>query len=78
MTRKELLASFLNLPAADRASIARRIITSLDGPSEEGASAAWTAEVARRADEVHDGAVQLVDWKKSRKRMQARLKKPAE
>ncbi|MGH9365985.1 MAG: addiction module protein [Thermoanaerobaculia bacterium] len=66
----------MKLPDRDRARLAKELIASLDGPSEDGAEQAWAAEIDRRAAEVDSGAVKLLDWesvkaqtrKKSRKR----------
>ena len=62
MTTIEIRASALNLPAPERAELAHDLIASLD--AEDGdprADALWAAEIERRAREVADGKVALID-----------------
>ena len=62
MTTIEIRASALNLPAPERAELAHDLIASLD--AEDGdprADALWAAEIERRAREVADGKVTLID-----------------
>jgi putative addiction module component (TIGR02574 family) len=52
----------MNLPAAERAALARDLIASLDAEeADPRADALWAAEIERRAHEVADGNVTLVD-----------------
>jgi hypothetical protein len=53
MTTVEIRASAMNLPAAERAALARE--------ADPRADALWAAEIERRAHEVADGNVTLVD-----------------
>ncbi|MBI2930700.1 MAG: addiction module protein [Planctomycetes bacterium] len=73
MTRKELRDRVLELPPEERARLAQEIMASLDGPSEDNASAAWVSEIQRRAREVRMGIVKLVNWKNVRSRIRKRL-----
>lgn len=73
VTKKELRDRALELPPEERARLAHEIISSLDGPSDDDASAAWVSEIERRVREVRDGAVRLVDWKDARARILKRL-----
>ncbi len=54
----DLLASALSLPKEDRASVAKKLIESLDDEddlvSEEEAEAAWAVELERRARQVEE------------------------
>jgi putative addiction module component (TIGR02574 family) len=62
MTTVEIRASALNLPAPERAALAHDLIASLDGEdADPRADALWAAEIERRAREVADGKVALVD-----------------
>lgn len=76
VTRKQILASALGLPPADRASLARQIIASLDGPPDAGAGEAWAEEIERRAASVRERKVRLVDWKRARERLRKAIQKP--
>jgi len=73
VTKKELRDRALELPPDERARLAHEIISSLDGPSDDGASAAWVSEIERRVQEVQDGSVKLVTWKEARARILKRL-----
>ncbi len=69
MTKSALFDKALTLPTRDRARLARKLISSLDGPSDPEAAAAWALEIERRAKEVKDGSVKLIDWVVIRKRL---------
>jgi hypothetical protein len=61
MSRTEhLLAQALELPDADRADLAARLIASLDPTTDSGAAEAWTKEVGRRIAELDSGQVENV------------------
>lgn len=73
MTARDLRDAALSLPTEDRASLARDLLQSLHGPAESGASAAWLADLERRARELADGTVEPVDWEVARERIARRL-----
>ncbi len=58
--REKVLAEALELPEGERAELVRELLVSLDGV-DEGASDAWRDEIERRAREVIDGEVELLD-----------------
>ena len=58
----EIRTSALNLPAPERAALARDLIASLDAEdADPRADALWACEIERRAREVADGNVALID-----------------
>ena len=62
MTTIEIRASALNLPAPERAELTHDLIASLDAEDRDPrADALWAAEIERRAREVADGKVTLID-----------------
>ena len=62
MTTAELRSNVLRLPAEDRAAIARDLIASLDaGDADPNAESLWATEIERRARDVADSRVALVD-----------------
>ena len=71
MTREttELLEKALKLPPKARAALIASLIESLDDPSDEGAEAAWQAEIDRRARELDKGDVKLVPWAEARRQI---------
>ena len=75
-TAKNLLEQALELPRADRASLARDIIASLDEPLEpaEDVQAAWLEEVERRLIEVDAGRAKTVPWDEVRRQIATRLR----
>jgi putative addiction module component (TIGR02574 family) len=60
-TRDELFAAALGLPEDERAKLANQLLESLGMPDEE-ASEAWRLEIERRARDVIDGKVELLDY----------------
>ncbi|WP_257979455.1 addiction module protein [Corallococcus exiguus] len=72
-TRDELLAQALRLAPEDRARLAHELLDSLgDGPPED-VEQAWGDEISRRAQEVLDGTVELVDFDDVLKKMKERM-----
>lgn len=50
----------MSLPAAERASLAHKLIASIDDDPTGAIEEAWIREVDRRAEEVMKGEVELV------------------
>lgn len=69
----ELLANALELPVEDRHRIARELVISLDG-EDEGAEAAWGAEIERRVQDLVDSKVETIDGEEAHKMVRARLR----
>ena len=71
MTREatELLEKALRLPPMARAALLASLIESLDDPSDEGAEAAWQAEIDRRVRELDEGDVNLIPWAEARRQI---------
>ena len=61
MSTEELLTKVLRLPRAERARVAEELLSSLEEPADEVATA-WAAELERRSREVAEGRVQTVAW----------------
>ena len=57
---RELFEEAMRLDPAERATLMRLLIDTLDAESEEGAEDAWRAEVERRIAELDSGAVEAV------------------
>jgi len=55
MNLAQLESEVLSLPATQRASLARRLLLSLEEPTEEELDRLWGAESARRAEEFDAG-----------------------
>jgi Putative addiction module component len=75
--KQELVSTALDLPAGDRAELARQLILSLE-PLEVDADAdlAWEAEIEHRLKAIDSGEAVSVDWRKSIERARASLTKP--
>jgi putative addiction module component (TIGR02574 family) len=58
--KEQVLFAALRLQPNDRADLAAALLASLDETEDAGASAAWDAEAARRAEEVDSGKVQAL------------------
>ena len=65
----ELLREALKLPPEARAALAGSLIDSLDQEVDEGAEAAWEAEIERRLTELDSGSVKPVPWSEARRRI---------
>ena len=63
----------LALPELERASLARDLVASLDGPADHDAGAAWDVELCRRINEVEGGSAELLDVEDVLKKARARL-----
>jgi putative addiction module component (TIGR02574 family) len=74
---QDLLTQALQLPANERADMARQLLLSLepDTPDEDYESA-WEKEILERVKEYDEGKVVAVDWREAheeiRKKLQAR------
>src|SRR5439155_5129341 len=62
-----LLAEALHLPESERSELAARLIESLDPSGQEDATAAWSAEIQTRLEELQKGQVQPIRWPESRR-----------
>ena len=76
MSKSELIDQALTLPRAQRAEVALRLISSLDGPAEQDVDAAWGAEVGARMRELDEGHERLEDWDVVLARLKAGLRSP--
>ena len=56
----DILKDALALPPEARAAVAGSLLESLDDQVDEGAEAAWEAEIARRLDDLDTGKVKLI------------------
>lgn len=63
----------LCLPIEDRARLAEKLLSSLDGVSEQEIEKLWLAEAQHRAAEIDNGTVQLVSAEEMERRIQAIL-----
>ncbi len=74
---KEIEQELLDLPQAERARLAHRLIVSLDEdvPADEGVEAAWLEEIKRRDAEIERGEVQLIPAEEVMRRVSEALKK---
>ena len=63
----------LSLPPEDRASLAQKLLLSLERLSEEELAQAWLIEADRRARELDSGDVQPISAEEVRRRAKAML-----
>lgn len=66
---EKLLLEALQLPPEARAALAGHLIESLDEEVDEGVEAAWSAEIARRTEELETGKVRTVPWAEARRQI---------
>jgi len=63
----KILDDALRLTDEDRADLAARLLESLDGETDAGATSAWDAEIRRRLDDLDRGNVKPVPWAEARR-----------
>lgn len=63
----------LDLSEDQRASLALRLIESLDGGPDDDVEEAWRQEIARRVEELRSGAATTVPSSEVRRRVLGRL-----
>jgi putative addiction module component (TIGR02574 family) len=68
---QELLNNAMRLPDEQRAALAAALIESLDDDVDAGAEAAWSAEIARRLQEVESGTAKTIPWPQARQMIAA-------
>ncbi len=73
---RQLLDKALALSPDERAVFVLRLSESLDGPPDEGATAAWAEVVFRRVEEVRAGAAKLVSAQDAVNKARERIKRP--
>lgn len=64
----------LSLPTEDRASLAQKLLLSLDSLSEEELEQTWLIEADRRARQLDSGDVQPISADEARRRARALLR----
>ncbi len=68
----DILKDALDLPPEARAAIAGTLLNSLDDQVDEGAEAAWEAEITRRVKELDSGKVRGIPWAAVKRRLAGR------
>ena len=69
----DLLETALKLPEKDRAELAAKLLSSLDGPSDSDARSSWLAEIERRVEELDSGTAKPIPWGELRSRLEKRV-----
>jgi putative addiction module component (TIGR02574 family) len=66
---KKLLSAALQLPPEARAALAGQLIESLEEEVDEDVESAWSAEIARRLEELKSGKVKAIPWAEARRQI---------
>ena len=69
---EKIRSEALRLSEAERAELARSLLSSLDGPADADVESAWDAEILRRLAEIDAGTAKLIDRKALRSVMKSR------
>ena len=69
----ELFQEASQLPEAERAELAGRLLESLHGEPDDDVEAAWAEEVERRVRQIDSGEVKTIPWEEVRAKVYARL-----
>lgn len=63
----------LTLSEQERATLARDLVASLDGPADDSVAEAWDREICRRIQQIESGEAELLDPKEVLSRARARI-----
>ena len=74
MKPKTLQEAVLDLPPNERAGLARKLLLSLDDPSEEELAQTWLLEAEQRAGEIDRGEVEPISAEEVRRKARALLR----
>ena len=74
MKGKALQEAALDLPPDERASLARKLLLSLDEPPEEELAETWLSEAKRRAGELDRGEMKPIAAEEVRRKARALLR----
>lgn len=72
-TLDQLRSQISTLSESERATLARELIMSLDGPRDDSVEQAWNDEIVRRVSKVKSGKATLLSREEFRSKMRARL-----
>jgi putative addiction module component (TIGR02574 family) len=72
-TLDHLRSQISTLSESERATLARELIMSLDGPRDDSGEQAWNDEIVRRVSKVKSGNATLLTREEFRSKMRARL-----
>ena len=70
----ELTREALRLSPARRASLARRLLNSLEPKIDKDVEIAWDKEIRRRVAEIESGSARMVPWEKVYRRLKAKTR----
>jgi putative addiction module component (TIGR02574 family) len=62
ITVEAIIGNALKKPVKERALIAERLISSLDGTTDKDVELAWQKEIEKRLQEIDSGIVQCIPW----------------
>ena len=74
MKSKTLQEAALDLPPNERADLARKLLLSLDDPSEKELVQTWFLEAGQRAGEIDRGEVEAISAEEVRRKARALLR----
>jgi putative addiction module component (TIGR02574 family) len=69
----ELFREASQLPEAERADLAGRLLETLQGEADQDVEVAWAEEIERRIRQIDSGEVKTIPWAEVRARLHARL-----
>lgn len=73
---EDITEAALSLPVSDRATLADRLLDSIDSQNEPAPiSDQWMVEIRRRVDEVKSGKAKLIDGSEGLRRVREALRK---
>lgn len=64
----------MTLSEQERAALAKDLVASLDGPTDEGVAEAWDREIRRRIQQIDSGEAELLEAKEVLSRARDRIR----
>ena len=72
---EEILTAALALPAEARATLADRLLESLDDADQKRIDGLWAEEAERRLREIEEGKVEAIDGELIMQKLRSRMKR---
>ena len=70
----DLLAKAMRLPPGERLAMATELLESVEGPEDASWTAAWAAELDRRAKNFESGRAEAIPWEQAKAEILERLR----
>ncbi len=70
---ENLYQAALKLPEDERYYLASRLLESVEGERDPDYEEAWSAEIARRIEEIDNGTAKMIPWEEVQAKLREKL-----